>query len=72
MLLSQFLLPAPNTFLPQQLKVGLVGDEDVLNRWVQCGFLAASALTVLCVTTLRPIRHRGYEIFLFVHFLFSS
>ncbi|TFK37957.1 ferric reductase NAD binding domain-containing protein [Crucibulum laeve] len=50
--------------------VGLDGDEALVNRWVQCGLVAASALTLLCILSLRPMRELSYEIFHIVHFLF--
>ncbi|KAF4618192.1 hypothetical protein D9613_011676 [Agrocybe pediades] len=54
-----------------RLAVGLVDDEAVVNRWVQCGFLAASTLTLMCIFTVQPVRKRSYEFFLLIHFIFA-
>ncbi|KAF4618189.1 hypothetical protein D9613_011675 [Agrocybe pediades] len=54
-----------------RLTVGLVDDEAVVNRWVQCGFLAASTLTLMCILTVQPVRKRSYELFLLIHFIFA-
>ncbi|RDB30601.1 Ferric/cupric reductase transmembrane component 1 [Hypsizygus marmoreus] len=54
-----------------RIKVGLLDDEAIIHRWVQCGFLAGSALAILCITTVRPIRERSYEVFLMVHFILA-
>lgn len=48
----------------------LLGDETLAHRWVQCGVLAGTTMTLLCILTIRPIRKRSYEIFLVVHFIF--
>ncbi|KAF8809134.1 hypothetical protein BYT27DRAFT_7222686 [Phlegmacium glaucopus] len=46
-------------------------DSTLDNPWLQYGILAGSALTLLCLLTIRPIRERNYEAFLLVHFIFA-
>ncbi|PPQ88182.1 hypothetical protein CVT25_005147 [Psilocybe cyanescens] len=55
----------------EKITVGLLDDETIGHRWVQCGVLAGTTLTLLCILTLRPIRNRSYEVFLIVHFVFA-
>ena len=45
--------------------------DSLVNVWVRCGILAISTLTLLCFLTLRPIRERNYEAFLWIHFVFT-
>ncbi|KAF8998384.1 ferric reductase NAD binding domain-containing protein [Cyathus striatus] len=54
-----------------RMTVGLVADEAIVNRWVQCGLLAAITLTLLSLVTLRPIRERSYESFKIIHTIFA-
>ncbi|KAF9478932.1 hypothetical protein BDN70DRAFT_932948 [Pholiota conissans] len=54
-----------------RITVGLTDDETIDHRWVQCGLLAASTLTLLCILSVRPARERAYEFFLAVHLLFA-
>jgi ferric-chelate reductase len=49
----------------------LLTDETPNHRWVQCGPLAVSALTLLCILSVRPARERAYELFLFMHMIFA-
>ncbi|KAH9475881.1 putative ferric reductase transmembrane component [Psilocybe cubensis] len=53
-----------------RITIGLLDDEAIVNRWVQCGVLAGTTLTLLCILTLRPVRERNYELFLIIHFIF--
>ncbi|KAJ6577039.1 ferric reductase NAD binding domain-containing protein [Mycena vulgaris] len=39
--------------------------EEASFRW---GFVSATALTMLCFLSVRPLRNRGYEMFLVAHF----
>ncbi|KAJ6570966.1 ferric reductase NAD binding domain-containing protein [Mycena vulgaris] len=36
--------------------------------WFRWGWVSATALTLLCVLSVRPLRNRGYEMFLLAHF----
>lgn len=58
-------------FCGTQHQLRLLDDETIGHRWVQCGVLAGTTLTLLCILTLRPIRNRSYEVFLIVHFVFA-
>ncbi|KAF9528715.1 ferric reductase NAD binding domain-containing protein [Crepidotus variabilis] len=54
-----------------RISLGLTGDEMIAqNQWVQCGALAISSLTLLCLLSVRPIRNWSYEFFLIIHFIF--
>ncbi|KAG6857057.1 hypothetical protein H0H87_010022 [Tephrocybe sp. NHM501043] len=54
-----------------RIKIGMVGTYAFSVTWVQCGLLAATAFTVLCIASLRPIRKRNYEYFLMIHFVMA-
>ncbi|KAF8164042.1 hypothetical protein K438DRAFT_2067751 [Mycena galopus ATCC 62051] len=36
--------------------------------WFQCGIMAISAFTLLCLFSIQPLRSRAYELFLITHF----
>ncbi|KAG7448413.1 uncharacterized protein BT62DRAFT_889147 [Guyanagaster necrorhizus] len=40
-------------------------------RWLQCGILTITSLTVLSILSIRPLRSAGYDIFKIVHFIFG-
>ncbi|KIM37179.1 hypothetical protein M413DRAFT_77388 [Hebeloma cylindrosporum] len=40
-----------------------------LTQWLHCGPVAGSALSLLVILTIRPVRQRNYELFLLVHFV---
>ncbi|KAJ7634457.1 iron reductase [Roridomyces roridus] len=42
--------------------------EDLQETWFRCGIMALSSLTLLCIFSVKPLRSRGYELFLVVHF----
>ncbi|KAF9051278.1 ferric reductase NAD binding domain-containing protein [Panaeolus papilionaceus] len=54
-----------------RMTVGLLDDEALTSRWVQCGLLAAITLVVMSILTLRPLRKLSYEVFLVIHFVFA-
>ncbi|KAF9478931.1 hypothetical protein BDN70DRAFT_879320 [Pholiota conissans] len=55
-----------------RLTLGLSKDEAASTaRWMQCGILAVSSLTLLCILSVRPARKRAYEFFLAVHLVFA-
>ncbi|KAI0316314.1 ferric reductase NAD binding domain-containing protein [Amylostereum chailletii] len=51
-----------------RIKIGLVADVGVANYYIRCGILAATALTLLCIVSIRPVRETTYELFLVTHF----
>ncbi|KAG6853299.1 hypothetical protein C0991_005354 [Blastosporella zonata] len=55
-----------------RIKIGLIGTVSLQISWSQCGVLAATALTILCLVSLRPLRQRHYEIFLIFHLFLVS
>ncbi|GLB45169.1 putative ferric reductase NAD binding domain [Lyophyllum shimeji] len=54
-----------------RIKIGMVGSTSWTHPWIQSGLLASTAFTILCLVSIRPLRERGYEIFLAVHFLMA-
>ncbi|KAJ7359758.1 ferric reductase NAD binding domain-containing protein, partial [Mycena albidolilacea] len=42
--------------------------EDLQETWFRCGIMAISALTLLCLFSVHPLRSRAYELFLIGHF----
>ncbi|KAJ7185905.1 ferric reductase NAD binding domain-containing protein [Mycena filopes] len=52
-------------------KVSSFNIEDLQQPWFQCGIMAVSSLTLLCVFSVRPLRSRGYELFLVAHLLIA-
>ncbi|PPQ83706.1 hypothetical protein CVT24_008039 [Panaeolus cyanescens] len=54
-----------------RMTVGLLDDEALTSRWVQCGLLAAISLVIMSILTLRPLRKLSYEVFLVIHFVFA-
>ncbi|KAJ7436564.1 ferric reductase like transmembrane component-domain-containing protein [Mycena latifolia] len=45
--------------------------EDLQETWFRCGIMAISALTLLCILSVQPLRSRAYELFLVAHFSFA-
>ncbi|KAJ6583102.1 ferric reductase like transmembrane component-domain-containing protein [Mycena vulgaris] len=45
--------------------------EDLQETWFRCGIMAISALTLLCVLSVQPLRSRAYELFLVAHLFFG-
>ncbi|PBK61566.1 hypothetical protein ARMSODRAFT_653237 [Armillaria solidipes] len=41
-------------------------------RWLQCGILAMTSLTVLSIVSIRPLRSSRYDMFKVVHFVFGT
>lgn len=41
-------------------------------RWLQCGILAITSLTVLSIISIRPLRSSRYDMFKIVHFAFGT
>ncbi|KDR80476.1 hypothetical protein GALMADRAFT_1202327 [Galerina marginata CBS 339.88] len=54
-----------------RVTVGLDEDGPISERWVQCGVVAASTLTLLCMLSIRPVRERHYEAFNIIHSVFA-
>ncbi|KAJ7111813.1 ferric reductase NAD binding domain-containing protein [Mycena epipterygia] len=48
-------------------RVALDLADDPTQYWFKCGVMGASALTLLCLLSIRPIRSRNYEVFLYIH-----
>ncbi|KAJ7665880.1 ferric reductase like transmembrane component-domain-containing protein [Mycena polygramma] len=47
---------------------GTAGNiEDLQEPWFQCGITALSCFTLLSIFSVRPLRNRGYELFLVGH-----
>ncbi|KAJ7735728.1 ferric reductase like transmembrane component-domain-containing protein [Mycena metata] len=54
------------------IESGKAGNlEDLQQPWFQCGITAVSSLTLLCLFSFRPLRSRGYELFLVAHFVLA-
>lgn len=49
----------------------LAGLASIAHAWIRCAVLAATALTILCIVTIRPMRDRNYQFFLVVHGVLS-
>ncbi|KAF7351455.1 Ferric/cupric reductase transmembrane component 1 [Mycena sanguinolenta] len=45
--------------------------ENLKETWFRCGILAISALTLLCLFSIQPLRSRTYELFLISHFFMA-
>ncbi|KAK0473691.1 iron reductase [Armillaria novae-zelandiae] len=41
-------------------------------RWLQCGILAMTSLTILSIVSMRPLRSSRYDMFKIVHFVFGT
>ncbi|KAK0203870.1 iron reductase [Desarmillaria ectypa] len=60
-----------------RIKIGLAKKSispSILReeRWLQCGILALTSLTVLSIVSIRPLRSARYDLFKIVHFIFGS
>ncbi|KAF7337128.1 Ferric/cupric reductase transmembrane component 1 [Mycena venus] len=42
--------------------------QDFGEAWFRWGFVSVTALTMLCFLSVRPLRKRGYEMFIVAHF----
>ncbi|KAK0217354.1 ferric reductase NAD binding domain-containing protein [Armillaria nabsnona] len=58
---------------------GRIGIENTISplslreaRWLQCGILAMTSLTVLSIVSIRPLRSSRYDMFKIVHFVFGT
>ncbi|KAJ6487612.1 ferric reductase NAD binding domain-containing protein [Mycena sanguinolenta] len=45
--------------------------ENLQETWFRCGIVAISALTLLCLFSIQPLRSRAYELFLISHFFMA-
>ncbi|KAF7373154.1 Ferric/cupric reductase transmembrane component 1 [Mycena sanguinolenta] len=50
-----------------RVALGLDSDIEATAYWFRIGVTGASALTLLCFLSIRPIRFRNYEFFMYVH-----
>ncbi|KAF8210850.1 ferric reductase like transmembrane component-domain-containing protein [Mycena galopus ATCC 62051] len=51
------------------IESGSTGNiKDLQEAWFQCGIMAISAFTLLCLFSIQPLRSRAYELFLITHF----
>ncbi|KAJ6518002.1 ferric reductase NAD binding domain-containing protein [Mycena vitilis] len=48
-------------------RVVLVLADDPKTYWFRIGVTGASALTLLCLLSVRPLRARNYELFMYLH-----
>ncbi|KAF7337153.1 Ferric/cupric reductase transmembrane component 1 [Mycena venus] len=48
-------------------RVVLVLSDDPTEYWFKIGVTGASALTLLCLLSVRPLRSRNYEAFMYLH-----
>ncbi|KAL0959531.1 hypothetical protein HGRIS_011244 [Hohenbuehelia grisea] len=54
-----------------RIMLGVTGAVSWSHPYIQVGVLASTALTVLSIISLRPLRERGYEFFAVAHFLLA-
>ncbi|KAJ7486431.1 iron reductase [Mycena galericulata] len=52
-----------------RIYLGLADDSS--QSWFRYGVMGASALTLLCFLSIRPLRSRNYEVFMYVHLAFG-
>ncbi|KAJ7210161.1 iron reductase [Mycena pura] len=52
-------------------RVSLPHDDDTTTYWFRIGVVGASALTLLCLLSIRPLRARNYEAFMYLHTVFG-
>ncbi|KAJ7472575.1 iron reductase [Mycena latifolia] len=45
--------------------------DDPTEPWFKIGVMGASALTLLCLLSVRPIRSKKYEVFMYIHLVFG-
>ncbi|KAJ6471915.1 iron reductase [Mycena sanguinolenta] len=50
-----------------RVALGADSDIEVTEYWFRIGVTGASALTLLCFLSIRPIRSRNYELFMYFH-----
>ncbi|PBK94890.1 hypothetical protein ARMGADRAFT_70789 [Armillaria gallica] len=59
-----------------RIKIGIEHTISPLSlreaRWLQCGILAMTSLTVLSIVSIRPLRSSRYDMFKVVHFVFGT
>ncbi|KAJ7082388.1 iron reductase [Mycena belliarum] len=52
-------------------RISLGLSHDAGEYWFRIGIVGASALTLLCFLSIRPIRSRNHEVFMYLHFIFG-
>ncbi|KAJ7239619.1 ferric reductase NAD binding domain-containing protein [Mycena haematopus] len=50
-----------------RVSLGPDSDVEATEYWFRIGVTGASALTLLCFLSIRPIRSRNYELFMYLH-----
>lgn len=45
----------------------LQGNTSITYPWIRSGILSGTALIVLCIVAIRPVRDRNYQFFLVAH-----
>ncbi|KAJ7876886.1 ferric reductase NAD binding domain-containing protein [Mycena olivaceomarginata] len=48
-------------------RIVLVLSDDPTEYWFKVGVMGTSALTLLCLLSVRPLRSRSYEVFMYLH-----
>ncbi|PFH49410.1 hypothetical protein AMATHDRAFT_147750 [Amanita thiersii Skay4041] len=55
--------------LPHTSLTLLKGKTAITTGWIRAGLLGGTALALLVVLSLRPVRRTNYEVFLWIHFV---